>query len=114
MSIKRYLLKKKAVTIGAVLLTVPLLFGFKTDSGESLDNKSSLNAQTDDATVNKTFEGKINSTEETVTTEERQVDPPKKIEYDRRDSHNNAEYIFSNLKDVQSLILTLKAQAIQL
>ena len=68
MSIKRHLLKKKAVTIGAVLLTVPLLFGFKADGGESPDNKSSLNAQTSEETVDATFEGKINSTEEKVTT----------------------------------------------
>lgn len=93
MSIKRHLLKKKAVTIGAVLLTVPLLFGFKADNGgESPDNKSSLNAQTSDATVDTPFEGKINSTEEKVTTEEKTAEPPKKVEYDRRDSHNEAEY----------------------
>ena len=93
MSIKRHLLKKKAVTIGALLLAFPLLFGFKAEGGdESLDNKSPSNAQTDDVTVKKPFEGNINATEEKVTTEARQLEPPKKIDYEDRDSHNTAEY----------------------
>ncbi len=104
MKFKRNLLKKKAVTIGAVLLSLPLLFGFKAESADTVsDDKSSLSAQTSDKTTDAPFTGNINSTEEKVTTqnnpaatpnieEEETVRPPRRIEYDERMLRNEAEY----------------------
>ena len=87
MRFKRNLLKKKAVTIGAILLAMPLLFGFTTADGvENLDDNS--NAQTSDKTVDEPFK------EEKVTTEaeDKKLEAPRKVDYDQRDSHNEAEY----------------------
>ena len=104
MKFKRNLLKKKAVTIGAVLLSLPLLFGFKAESADTVsDDKSSLSAQTSDEAVDTPFKGNINSTEEKVTAEEnpdatsnveeeKTVLPPRRIEYDERMLRNEAEY----------------------
>lgn len=103
MRFKRNLSKKKAVSIGAVLLSLPLLLGFKAESADAIsDNKSSLSVQTSDGAVNTPFTGNINSTEEKVTVgenpantptaEENQVHLPKKIEYDQRMLRNEAEY----------------------
>ena len=87
MRFKRSLLKKKAVTIGAILLTMPILFGFKAgDNVESPKENSNINAQTSDKTVNASTEG------EDSKTEEKNLELPKKITYDQRDSHNEAEY----------------------
>ena len=66
MRIKRNLLKKKAMTIGAVVITLPLLFGFKAEDGnENLDNKSAVSTQTSDETVDKPFENPKPSNEVT-------------------------------------------------
>ena len=104
MRFKRNLLKKKAVALGAVLLSIPFLFGFKAENGEEkLDDKSSLSAQTSDKTVDNPFTGKIDATEETVKVEknpeansaineEPSVRVPHKIEYDQRMLRNEAEY----------------------
>ena len=96
MRFKRNLLKKKAITIGAVILAVPLLFGFKADNGaENSDNNSPSNAQTSEKTVDEPF--KANTDEEKVKAEdkssnENQQVPPQRPNYNQRDSHNEEEY----------------------
>lgn len=90
MRFKRNLLKKKAVTIGAILLAMPLLFGFKAeDDTEKTDNNvSATNAQTSDVTVDEPFK----NPEEKAETEDKKTDVPQRPTYDQRDSHNEAEY----------------------
>lgn len=85
MRFKRSLIKKKAVAIGAVLLTMPFLFGFTADEGKK-DNPN-INAQTSDGTVNAPVDDKEKS-----ATEDKKSDAPQKATYDQRSAHNEAEY----------------------
>ena len=107
MRTKRCLLKKKIATIGAVLLALPLLFGFTSKGGdENLNNKTPLNAQTSDQTVDKPFEdtkplseGHINSHEEVAPAAEKKTETPatpensKPPENSTRISASDAEYL---------------------
>lgn len=107
MRTKRCLLKKKIATIGAVLLALPLLFGFTSKGGdENLNNKTPLNAQTSDQTVDKPFEdtkplseGHINSHEEVAPAAEKKTETPatpansKPTENSTRISASDAEYL---------------------
>ena len=119
MRIKRNLLRKKAVTIGAVVIALPLLFGFKAEDGnENLDNKSAVSGQTSGETVDKPFEQAKPSADTTSPTDDKTATAdkttaddktaasstpsteekdnslkiPQKVEYDRRMSQNEAEY----------------------
>ena len=119
MRIKRNLLRKKAVTIGAVVIALPLLFGFKAEDGnENLDNKSAVSGQTSGETVDKPFEQAKPAADTTSPTDDKTATAdkttaddktaasstpsteekdnslkiPQKIEYDRRMSQNEAEY----------------------
>ena len=91
MRLKRNLLKKKAVTIGAVLLAIPFLFGFKAEDAEDLNNNSPK-TQTSEGTVDESVKGEPDKKEEKVTGENKELDVPQKVEYDKRDSHNEEEY----------------------
>ena len=72
MRIKRNLLRKKAVTIGAVVIALPLLFGFKAEDGnENLDNKSAVSGQTSGETVDKPFEQAKPSADTTSPTDDK-------------------------------------------
>ena len=91
MRFKRSLIKKRAVAIGAVLLTIPFLFGFTADEGKK-DNPN-INAQTSDGTVNAPVDDKEKS-----ATEDKKLLTTNAVRITKRSIKNT----FNNLRDAPS------------
>ena len=89
MKVKRQLFRKKAVILGATLLSIPFLLGFKDDGNAAIENKVESNVQTSNETVNAPFDKKADDDKpvaemnESSASEENKLPLPQKVEYNQ-------------------------------
>ena len=87
MRVKRQLFRKKAVILGATLLSIPFLLGFKNDGNAAIENKVESNVQTSDKTVDAPFDKKsddakpVAENNKSSSGEENKIPLPQKVEY---------------------------------